>query len=307
VVFIAVGTAPAEDGSADLSAVYSVAEQVGRNLDGYMVVVTKSTVPVGTGAQITEIIERHQPTRQDFTVVSNPEFLREGSAIDDFLRPDRVVIGTDDPHAEAIMRDIYRRLSQNNTPFLLTTRETAEMIKYAANAFLATKISFINEIANLCELVGADVRDVAFGMGSDQRIGPSFLQPGPGYGGSCLPKETRALRMKGEQHGCQMQVVDAVIKVNEGQSLRIIEKIRSAAGGISREKLSGCRAFRSNLTRTICGTRHRWQSFPPFSVREPSSGPMTRSQPKLLKNSLTMLIMCLQPMMPWTTVTYCWC
>ncbi len=307
VVFIAVGTAPAEDGSADLSAVYSVAEQVGRNLDGYMVVVTKSTVPVGTGAQITEIIERHQPTRQDFTVVSNPEFLREGSAIDDFLRPDRVVIGTDDPHAEAIMRDIYRRLSQNNTPFLLTTRETAEMIKYAANAFLATKISFINEIANLCELVGADVRDVAFGMGSDQRIGPSFLQPGPGYGGSCLPKDTRALRMKGEQHGCQMQVVDAVIKVNEGQSLRIIEKIRSAAGGISREKLSGCRAFRSNLTRTICGTRHRWQSFPPFSVREPSSGPMTRSQPKLLKNSLTMLIMCLQPMMPWTTVTYCWC
>ncbi|MBT5874840.1 MAG: UDP-glucose/GDP-mannose dehydrogenase family protein [Candidatus Latescibacteria bacterium] len=231
VVFIAVGTAPAEDGSADLSSVYAVAEQVGNNMDGYKVVVNKSTVPVGTGTRVTEIIRAQQTTAQDFTVVSNPEFLREGSAIEDFLKPDRVVLGTDDPHAEAIMRDIYRRLSQNNTPFLVTTRETAEMIKYAANAFLATKISFINEIANLCELVGADVRDVAYGMGSDARIGPSFLQAGPGYGGSCLPKDTRALRMKGEQEGYSMQVIDAVIRVNENQSQRIIEKIRRGAGG----------------------------------------------------------------------------
>lgn len=231
VVFIAVGTAPAEDGSADLSSVFAVAEQIGNNMDGYKVVVNKSTVPVGTGARVTEIIRAKQTTAQDFTVVSNPEFLREGSAIEDFLKPDRVVLGTDDPHAEAIMRDIYRRLSQNNTPFLITTRETAEMIKYAANAFLATKISFINEIANLCELVGADVRDVAYGMGSDARIGPSFLQAGPGYGGSCLPKDTRALRMKGEQAGYSMQVVDAVIRVNENQSQRIIDKIRRGSGG----------------------------------------------------------------------------
>lgn len=239
VIFIAVGTAPADDGSADLSSVYAVAEEIGRLMDGYKVVVNKSTVPVGTGARVTEIIQEKQKTPQDFTVVSNPEFLREGSAIEDFLSPDRVVIGTDDPHAEAIMRDIYRRLAQTNTPFLVTTRETAEMIKYAANAFLATKISFINEIANLCELVGADVRDVSYGMGGDARIGPSFLQAGPGYGGSCLPKDTRALRRTGEQEGYQMKVVDAVIRVNEEQGARIVNKIRQGAGGDLKGKSIG--------------------------------------------------------------------
>lgn len=231
VIFIAVGTAPANDGSADLSSVYAVAAEIGKVMDDYKVVVNKSTVPVGAGKRVTEIIREHQKTPQDFTVVSNPEFLREGSAIEDFLRPDRVVIGTDDTHAQAIMKDIYRRLSQTNTPFLVTTRETAEMIKYAANAFLATKISFINEIANLCERVGADVLDVATGMGADARIGPSFLQPGPGYGGSCLPKDTRALLMKGEEEGYFMRVIDAVIRVNEEQRDRILDKIRRGAGG----------------------------------------------------------------------------
>lgn len=231
VIFIAVGTASTSDGSADLSSVFSVAAAIGRGMDEYKVIVNKSTVPVGTGARVAEIIRENQPEPYEFTVVSNPEFLREGSAIEDFLRPDRVVIGTDDTHAQAIMKDIYRRLSLTDTPFLVTTRETAEMIKYAANAFLATKISFINEIANLCERVGADVRDVAMGMGADARIGPSFLQPGPGYGGSCLPKDTRALRMKGEQEGYTMQVIDAVIRVNEGQREHILEKIRRGTGG----------------------------------------------------------------------------
>lgn len=231
VIFIAVGTEPSGDGSADLSSVFEVAAKIGLVMDGYKVIVNKSTVPVGTGARVTEIISKTQKETQDFTVVSNPEFLREGSAVEDFLRPDRVVIGTDDLQAEAIMRDIYRRLTRTNIPFVVTSRETAEMIKYTANAFLATKISFINEIANLCELVGADVSDVSYGIGADARIGPDFLQPGPGYGGSCLPKDTRALRMMGKEAGYEMKVIDAVIRVNEEQNRRIIDKIRCGAGG----------------------------------------------------------------------------
>lgn len=235
-IFIAVGTVSNENGEADLSSVFTVAEEIGRAMDEYKVVVNKSTVPVGTGARVAEIIRAHQRAPHDFTVVSNPEFLREGSAIDDFLHPDRVVIGTDDSRAQAIMKDIYRPLSLTDTPILLTTRETAEMIKYAANAFLATKISFINEIANLCELVGADVHDVAAGMGADARIGAQFLQPGPGYGGSCLPKDTRALLMKGREAGYALQVVDAVIRVNELQRERILDKIRRLAGGDVKRK-----------------------------------------------------------------------
>jgi UDPglucose 6-dehydrogenase len=231
VIFIAVGTASANDGSADLTAVYAVAEEIGRVMNEYRVIVNKSTVPVGTGARVKEIVRASLREPVDFTVVSNPEFLREGSAIDDFLHPDRVVIGTDDSRAQAILKDIYRPLSLSNTPILATTRETAEMIKYTANAFLATKISFINEIANLCELVGADVKDVAIGIGADARIGASFLQPGPGYGGSCLPKDTRALLSTAAQVGYTLKVVDAVIKVNAEQRERVIEKIRRGAGG----------------------------------------------------------------------------
>lgn len=239
VILIAVGTASDGNGRADLSSVFAVAEEIGRAMDGYKVIVTKSTVPVGTGRRVAEIIRAAQRTPIDFTVVSNPEFLREGSAIEDFLRPDRVIIGTDDCRAQAIMKDIYRPLSLTDTPILFTTTETAEMVKYASNAFLATKIAFINEIANLCELVGADVHDVAVGMGMDPRIGPRFLQPGPGYGGSCLPKDTRALLTKGHEVGYTPQVIEAVIRVNEEQRERIVEKIRRLAGGDIRGRVIG--------------------------------------------------------------------
>lgn len=239
VTFIAVGTAADRNGRADLSSVFAVAEGIGRAMDGYKVIVNKSTVPVGTGRRVGEIIRAAQPRPIEFTVVSNPEFLREGSALEDFLRPDRVVIGTDDSRAQAIMKDIYRPLSLTDIPMLFTTTETAEMIKYASNAFLATKIAFINEVANLCELVGADVHDVAVGVGMDPRIGPRFLQPGPGYGGSCLPKDTRALATKGQEVGYTLQVIEAVIRVNEEQRERIVEKIRRLAGGDLRGKVIG--------------------------------------------------------------------
>ena len=228
VIFIAVGTPPKEDGSADLQYVEKVAKDIARYQNGFKVVVNKSTVPVGAGQWIKEVIKKNQPEPKHFAVVSNPEFLREGSAIEDFMRPDRVVIGSDSEEAIAIMQDLYSPLYLIETPFVITNLETAELIKYASNAFLATKISFINEIANLCELVGADVHHVAKGMGLDNRIGRKFLHPGPGFGGSCFPKDTRALEKVAEKHGYEMKIVKATIEVNEQQRKRMVEKIVKA-------------------------------------------------------------------------------
>ncbi len=228
VVMIAVPTPAAADGSTDLTAVEAVAREVGRHLGGYKVVVTKSTVPVGTAAKVrgwiqAELDARGVATR--FSVASNPEFLREGAAINDFLRPDRVVVGTEDDQAEAILKDLYRPLFLNETPVVLTDVATAELIKYAANAFLATKISFINEIANLCEECGADVQKVARGMGLDRRIGSKFLHAGPGFGGSCFPKDTRSLAHFAREMGSGSQIVEAVIRVNEAQRERMLQKV----------------------------------------------------------------------------------
>ncbi|MBZ5640567.1 MAG: UDP-glucose/GDP-mannose dehydrogenase family protein [Acidobacteriia bacterium] len=230
-VFIAVGTPQGNDGRADLSFVKEVAVSVAENLNSYKVVVTKSTVPAGTGKMIRELIERHRVEDYPFSVASNPEFLREGSAIEDFLRPNRVVIGTEDEMSAAILKDLYRPLYLIETPIVLTTVVSAEMIKYAANAFLATKISFINEMADLCERVGADVHAVAKGMGLDQRIGTKFLHPGPGYGGSCFPKDTRAIVELARENGANLEIVSAVIAVNEARIPKAVAKIREALGG----------------------------------------------------------------------------
>jgi UDPglucose 6-dehydrogenase len=231
VVFIAVGTPQGNDGRADLSFVRDVARAVAENLNAYKVVVTKSTVPAGTGTAVREIIETHRKEPHAFSVASNPEFLREGSAIEDFLRPNRVVIGCEDETAAAIMKDLYRPLYLIETPVVVTNVVTAEVIKYASNAFLATKISFINEMADLCEKVGADVHDVARGMGLDQRIGRKFLHPGPGYGGSCFPKDTRAILELAKDHDVPLKIVSAVIDVNSGRIATSLEKIRRALGG----------------------------------------------------------------------------
>lgn len=232
VVFIAVGTPSKEDGSADLRHVEEVAHTVAQNLNGYKVIVTKSTVPVGTGRRIQGIIREEigNGSQGVFDVASNPEFLREGSAIEDFLRPNRVVIGTDSPQAVAILQDLYRPLYLIETPFVITSIEAAELIKYASNSFLAMKISFMNEMANLCEALGADVHVVAKAMGLDQRIGSKFLHPGPGFGGSCFPKDTRALAQLASERGCRSRLVETVIEVNEGQKLRMVEKIVGALG-----------------------------------------------------------------------------
>src|ERR1700748_76659 len=209
-VFIAVGTPSRRgDGHADLSYVYQAAREIAAALDGFTVVVTKSTVPVGTGDEVERIIREARPDA-DFAVVSNPEFLREGAAIQDFKHPDRIVIGTDDPRAQHVMAELYRPLYLNQAPILYTSRRTAELIKYAANAFLATKITFINEIAELCEKVGADVQQVARGIGLDNRIGSKFLHPGPGYGGSCFPKDTVALIKTGQDYEAPLRIVAAV-------------------------------------------------------------------------------------------------
>lgn len=230
-VFIAVGTPSRRgDGHADLSFVYAAAAEIAAALDGYTVVVTKSTVPVGTGREIERIIRETRPDA-DFDMVSNPEFLREGSAIDDFMRPDRVVIGTESDRARAVMKQLYRVLYLIETPMVVTSIETAEMIKYAANTFLATKITFINEIANLCEAVGADVHDVARGIGLDGRIGRKFLHPGPGYGGSCFPKDTQALARTARDYGAPLRIVETVVAVNDERKRRMADKIIAAAGG----------------------------------------------------------------------------
>ncbi|MGH9868347.1 MAG: UDP-glucose dehydrogenase family protein [Candidatus Polarisedimenticolia bacterium] len=227
VVFIAVGTPPDENGNADLKFVKEVAAGLGRLLREYKVIVTKSTVPMGTGSLIRRIVEENRPSPSiPFSVASNPEFLREGSAVEDFMRPNRVVVGTEDSQAAAILKDLYRPLYLIETPFVLTDVISAEMIKYASNAFLATKISFINEIANLCDRLGADVHDVARAMGLDNRIGRKFLHPGPGYGGSCFPKDTLALRGLAVAAGGEMRIVDAVIEVNDRQPAVMMEKVR---------------------------------------------------------------------------------
>lgn len=232
VIFIAVGTPPRGDGSADLKYVEEVAKEIASNLDGYKVIVTKSTVPVGTGDRIKKIVSKNLKEQVDFDIVSNPEFLREGSAIEDFMRPNRVVIGANSQQAIAIMKDLYKPLYLIETPFVITNIETAELIKYASNSFLAIKISFINEIANLCERVGADIHMVAKGMGLDQRIGSKFLHPGPGYGGSCLPKDTRALLKMAEENSVELGIVDAAVRANERQWESMIKKIRDAMGSV---------------------------------------------------------------------------
>jgi len=229
-VFIAVGTPSRRgDGHADLSYVFAAAEEVAAALDGYTVVVTKSTVPVGTGREVARIIRNARPDA-DFDVASNPEFLREGSAINDFMRPDRVVIGTDGERARQLLRALYRPLYLIETPIIFTNLETAELIKYAANTFLATKITFINEIADLCERVGADVHDVAKGIGLDGRIGRKFLHQGPGYGGSCFPKDTLALVRTAQEVGSPLRIVETVVAVNDARKERMAERIINVCG-----------------------------------------------------------------------------
>ncbi|NLU27258.1 MAG: UDP-glucose/GDP-mannose dehydrogenase family protein [Hungateiclostridium thermocellum] len=235
VLFIAVGTPPKENGEADMQYVYAVAETIGEYINGYKVIVDKSTVPIGTGQIIKKIISdkvKERGAEYRFDIVSNPEFLREGKALYDFTHPDRVVIGVESKEAAKIMKKVYRPLYLNETPFIITNIETAEMIKYASNAFLATKITFINEIANLCEKVGANVQQVAMAMGRDGRIGPKFLHAGPGFGGSCFPKDTKALVQIAEKHGVQMSVVNAVIEANERQKKMVAEKLEKFAGDL---------------------------------------------------------------------------
>jgi UDPglucose 6-dehydrogenase len=233
VLFVAVGTPEGVNGEADLSQVSVVASELARHVEEYRVIATKSTVPVGTGAWLRDEVARQLPHPVDFDVVANPEFLREGSAVSDFLRPDRVVIGTSSERAAAVMREIYRPLYLIETPIVMTDIESAEMIKYASNAFLAVKIGFMNEIANLCDRVGADVHVVAKGMGLDKRIGPKFLHPGPGYGGSCFPKDTRALAALGAARGTPQRIVEAAIEVNALQRQVIVSKIDRALGGLA--------------------------------------------------------------------------
>ncbi|WP_336964340.1 UDP-glucose/GDP-mannose dehydrogenase family protein [Sphingobium aquiterrae] len=236
VVFIAVGTPSRRgDGHADLSYVYAAAEEIARSITGFTVIVNKSTVPVGTGDEVERIIRETNPDA-DFAVVSNPEFLREGAAIDDFKRPDRIVIGSDDPRALAVMRQVYRPLHINKSPLIEMSRRGAELTKYAGNAFLATKITFINEIADLCEKVGANVQDVARGIGLDNRIGAKFLHAGPGYGGSCFPKDTLALLKTSRDYEAPQRIVETVVAVNDNRKRAMGRKVIAAMGGEVRGK-----------------------------------------------------------------------
>ena len=247
-VFIAVGTPSRRgDGHADLSYVYGAAKEIAELMDGFTVVVTKSTVPVGTGDEVEEIIRKARPDG-DFAVVSNPEFLREGAAIKDFKIPDRVVVGTDDERARHVMRELYRPLFLNETPILFTSRRTSELIKYAANAFLAVKITFINEMADLCEKVGANVQEVSRGIGLDGRIGSKFLNAGPGYGGSCFPKDTLALTKTANDYGSPVRIVDTVVEVNAARKKAMATKVIDAMGGDVKGKTIGVLglAFKQN-------------------------------------------------------------
>ena len=238
-VFIAVGTPSRRgDGHADLSYVYAAAKEIAEHMEGFTVVVTKSTVPVGTGDEVEEIIRKANPNAK-FAVVSNPEFLREGAAIGDFKRPDRVVVGTDNEEAREKMRELYRPLFINETPILFTERRTSELIKYAANAFLAVKITFINEMADLCEKVGANVQDVSKGIGLDNRIGKKFLHAGPGYGGSCFPKDTLALTKTANDAGSPVRIVDTVVQVNDARKKKMADRVIAACGGSVKGKTIG--------------------------------------------------------------------
>lgn len=232
VIFLAVGTPPKEDGSPDMSYFQQAAKDIAEAMNGYKVLVTKSTVPVGTGKWLKKFVTENLKTKTNFGVASNPEFLREGAAIEDFMRPNRVVIGSNEEDAIAIMKDLYRPLYLIETPIVITSLEAAELTKYAANAFLATKITFINEIANLCDAIGCDVHDVARGIGMDKRIGSKFLHPGPGYGGSCFPKDTRALTTVADQFDVETKIVDAVIEANEFQRQAMIPKIKKLVGDL---------------------------------------------------------------------------
>lgn len=232
VVFIAVGTPTRRgDGHADLSYVYAAAEEIAHALEGYTLVVTKSTVPVGTGAEVRCILQQHAPASAKFDVASNPEFLREGNAIEDFMRPDRVIAGVDSARAQEALHALYQPLSSQKTPIVFSDIETAELIKYAANSFLATKISFINEMALMCEKTGANIQHLARGLGLDERIGARFLQPGPGYGGSCFPKDTIALLKSAEMHDVPMRIVSSVVEANDAVKARMVSKIEHACGG----------------------------------------------------------------------------
>lgn len=232
VIFIAVGTPPKDDGSAEMKFVEGVAKEIAQHTKTYKVIVTKSTVPVGTGEVISRIMKKHLKENIDFDIVSNPEFLREGAGIEDFMRPNRVIIGTSSAQATAIMKDLYSPLYLIEAPIVITDVKTAELIKYASNAFLATKISFINEIANLCEIVGADVQTVSKGMGLDRRIGSKFLHAGPGYGGSCFPKDTQALLKIGKENKVTLGVIDATIRANDFQKERTADKILKIMGKV---------------------------------------------------------------------------
>ncbi|MTI53327.1 UDP-glucose dehydrogenase family protein [Geosporobacter ferrireducens] len=241
VIFIAVGTPPAEDGSADLQHVEAVARDIGKYMNDYKIIVNKSTVPIGTGKMVKRIIKEELEKRNlqlEFDVVSNPEFLREGTAVYDFTHPDRVVIGSESDKAKEIMKGVYRVLYLNETPFIETNIETAEMIKYASNAFLAMKITFINEVANLCEKVGANVQDVARAMGKDGRISPKFLHAGPGYGGSCFPKDTKALAEIGKKYGAAITLIEQTVQANEKQKRLMAEKIEEGLGGLKGKELA---------------------------------------------------------------------
>ena len=236
VIFLAVGTPTTPTGAADLTAVFDVAAAIGKAMDRYKVVVTKSTVPVGTAKKIREIIKKH--TKQPFDVVSNPEFLKQGAAVDDFMRPDRVIVGADDPRPAEILRDLYAPFVRTGNPVMIVDIQTAEIVKYAANAFLAARISFMNEIANLCDVVGADVDMVRKGLASDSRIGPAFLFPGVGYGGSCFPKDTRALIETGRENDYEMKILQAVHEVNVEQPHRFVEKVVKHFGDLKGKRLA---------------------------------------------------------------------
>ncbi|MFQ5766981.1 MAG: UDP-glucose dehydrogenase family protein [Acidobacteriota bacterium] len=238
VVFIAVGTPMSQTGEADLTYIREVAGGIARNLNGYKVIVTKSTVPMGTGSMIRKLIEQDGPAGQRFSVASNPEFLREGSAVEDFMHPNRVIIGTEDDQAVAILRDLYSPLYLIETPFVITSVVTAEMIKYAANAFLAVKISYINEIADLCDTVGADVHQVARGMGLDRRIGSKFLHPGPGYGGSCFPKDTQAALAMARSRGKRLRIVEAAEAVNHDRPETCVSRMEERFGALTGSRVA---------------------------------------------------------------------
>jgi len=236
IIFLALPTPPGEDGSADLRYVLGVAEELGKKIKSYKVIVDKSTVPVGTAEKVHAAVAKN--AKVEFDIVSNPEFLREGFAVDDFLKPDRVVIGVSSERARNIMRELYKPFVRQGNPIIFMDEKSAELTKYAANSFLATKITFMNEIANFCEKVGADVDDVRIGIGSDSRIGKRFLFPGIGFGGSCFPKDVQALVKSGKEVGHNFQIIDAVLKVNEGQKIRLIEKVENYFGNLKGKKLA---------------------------------------------------------------------